>query len=75
MQSDPTPETPPPGPALLACPFCGIVPEAIALRGAGHAVGCESDACPLWLVDTLTYHTPELAAAAWNTRAPAAASG
>ena len=56
-------------PELLPCPFCGAPPEAeTGYNGHGHTVSCINDECPLWLVETATYHTPELAAERWNSR-------
>ena len=56
-------------PHLDPCPFCGHLPLLLDLRERGHWVECDNPAC-LVVSETRTCDTPELAAAAWNERAP-----
>jgi hypothetical protein len=56
---------------LMPCPFCGGA--AVPNDGASdykHWVSCSDCACNfgLWGDDQGTFNTPELAAAAWNSR-------
>lgn len=54
---------------LLPCPFCGAQPLADVFEDEEdyfHFVSCENGACPASVCTT--GHTPEAAAALWNTR-------
>ncbi|WP_165948967.1 Lar family restriction alleviation protein [Pseudomonas aeruginosa] len=59
---------------LLACPFCGCERIGIHLKRAARKEGFQAMClgCKVGQTQTM-YSTPERAAEAWNTRAPAAA--
>ncbi|MFG9350134.1 Lar family restriction alleviation protein [Pseudomonas aeruginosa] len=59
---------------LLACPFCGCDRIGVHLKRAARKEGFQAMClgCKVGQTQTM-YATPERAAEAWNTRAPAAA--
>lgn len=50
-------------PALLPCPFCGVIPKDVMYLGNARVVLCNEENCPTNISGTL-----EEAINAWNTR-------